>query len=127
MAKKRIIPIDLLEDDYFCSLDYFARLTWIGLVVACADDQGRFIDNPAIVRSKIFLRDDDIKDDKIETIISGFERAGKIIRYKIDNIKLIQIVHWRKYQTPYLASPSKYPPPHGWVDRVKCHKQEYDF
>jgi len=118
-----MISADLFEDDYIYSVDYVARFAWIGLIVSCADDQGRFLDNPAIIYSKIFALDNDITIDKVESIISGFADAGKIVRYQINNKKIIQIVNWWKYQTPSWASPSKYPPPEGWIDRVKCHKQ----
>jgi len=127
MDNIRLIPIKLFEDDYFCSLDYFSRLIWMGLVIACADDQGRFIDNVTLIQSKIFMTHRDIRDNQIENILTGFSNSGKIIRYEANNKKLIQIIDWKKYQNLYSASPSKYPPPHGWVDMVKCHKQEYDF
>ena len=123
MSNRRMISADLFEDDYIYSVDYVARFAWIGLIVSCADDQGRFLDNPAIIYSKIFALDNDITIDKVESIISGFADAGKIVRYQINNKKIIQIVNWWKYQTPSWASPSKYPPPEGWIDRVKCHKQ----
>jgi len=123
MSNRRMISADLFEDDYIYSVDYVARFAWIGLIVSCADDQGRLLDNPAIIYSKIFALDNDITIDKVESIISGFADAGKIVRYQINNKKIIQIVNWWKYQTPSWASPSKYPPPEGWIDRVKCHKQ----
>lgn len=119
MKKKRLIPVDLFEDYFFGSVDYICRLAWIGIIVVCADDQGRFLDNPAIIRAKIFSQDNDIKDDEIESILSLLEAVGEIIRYKIINTKLIQIVHWREYQMPSLASPSQYPAPEGWIDMVK--------
>jgi len=55
-----MISADLFEDDYIYSVDYVARFAWIGLIVSCADDQGRFLDNPAIIYSKIFALDNDI-------------------------------------------------------------------
>ena len=122
MSNRRMISADLFEDDYICSLDYLFRFTWIGIIVSCADDQGRFLDNPAIIRSKVFSLDNEIKDDQIEAMISEFASAGKIVRYQNGNKRLIQIVNWWKYQSPSWASPSKYPAPAGWIDRVKYHK-----
>jgi len=121
MSKRRLITIDLFEDHYFGSLDNLARLTWIGLVVACADDQGRFIDNIAFIRSKIFPYDSDITNDQIESIISKFADDRKIIRYQTGNIKLIQINSWRDYQMISWSSESKYAPPMHWIDRTKKH------
>lgn len=124
MANRRMISADLFEDDFIGSLDFFSRIAWIGLIVACADDQGRFLDNPAIIRSKVFALDNDVKDKKVESTISELSAAGKILRYKSNNKRLIQIVNWWKYQSPSWASPSKFPAPDGWTDRAKYHKQD---
>lgn len=124
MANRRMISADLFEDDFIGSLDFFSRIAWIGLIVSCADDQGRFLDNPAIIRSKVFALDNDVKDKKVESTISELSAAGKILRYQSNNKKLIQIVNWWKYQSPSWASPSKFPAPDGWIDRAKYHRQD---
>lgn len=118
MANKRMITGDLFEDD-ICSEDFFTRLLWIGLIVAAADDQGRLIDNPAIMKARIFPFDNEISDDQIN---NSLIKIGKsILRYSSGGKKLIQIVNWWKYQTPSWAAESKYPAPEGWTDKVKVH------
>lgn len=122
MANRRMISSDIFEDDFIGSLSFFERLVWIGLFAVCADDQGRSIDNPAIIRAKVFPYDRNVDDAKVEAAMEQAARAGKVIRYEASNgTRLLQITKWWQYQTPSWASPSKYPAPDGWVDRVKYH------
>lgn len=120
MANRRMIASDIFEDDFIGSLSYFERLLWIGLITSVADDQGRMMDNPALIRSNVFLYDK-VEDSQVENTISRFSVACKIARYVAGDKHLLQIVNWWKYQTPSWASPSKYPPPTNWVDRYKYH------
>ena len=118
MANKRMITGDLFEDD-ISSEDYFTRLLWIGLIVAVADDQGRIIDNPAIMKARIFPFDENITDKQINDSLAKIGKS--ILRYSAGGKKLIQIVKWWKYQTPSWAAESKYPAPTGWTDKIKVH------
>lgn len=115
----RLIHSDLFEDDFVGSLSYFERLLWIGLFGAVADDQGRFLDNPALVRVKVFLYDANLTDDKVEQALVKLVSAGKIIRYSAGGKRLCQIANWWKYQKPRWAKPSRFPAPDGWIDRVR--------
>jgi hypothetical protein len=117
----RLIHSDLFEDDFVGSLSYFERLLWIGLFGAVADDQGRFLDNPAIIRAKVFPYDANVTDDKVEQALVKLVSAGKIIRYSAGGKRLCQIANWWKHQKPSWASASRYPAPEGWRDRVKMH------
>lgn len=114
-----MITSDLFEDD-ICSESYFTRLLWIGIITAVADDQGRMLDNPAIMRAKIFPLDNEVTDKQI---LESLEKIGKsIYRYiSSDGKKLIQIVKWWDYQTPSWAAPSRFLPPKNWIDRIKVH------
>lgn len=114
-----MITSELFEDD-ISSESYFTRLLWIGIITAVADDQGRMLDNPAIMRAKIFPLDNEVTDQQI---LESLKKIGKsIYRYtSIDGKKLIQIVKWWEYQTPSWAAPSRFLPPDNWIDRVKVH------
>lgn len=120
MAKQRMIYSDVWEDDFFTSLTIFQRLLWIGLITSCADDQGRFQDNAALVRSKVFPIDD-IQISELEAGLTVFCEAGRIARYTAGDKHICQIVNWWKYQTPRWAGRSIYPPPPGWTDRERYH------
>jgi hypothetical protein len=106
-------------DERIGSLNYFGRLVWFVLITGCADDQGRFIDNPAIIKAKGFPYDPGISDLEVEESLKALE--GSIYRYSRNGKHLAQIVNWWKYQRPSWAAPSKYPAPEGWIDRIKIH------
>ena len=120
MANKRMINGETWEDEFFTELTIFERLLWIGIITQCADDQGRFRDNVALIRSNVFPIDD-IRLEDIEQALTQYSKAGKIVRYKADNKHLIQIVNWWKHQKPRWASASNYPTPEKWTDRFRYH------
>jgi hypothetical protein len=121
MANKRLIYQDFFEDDYFGIAELGLRLLWVGLITSAADDQGRVLDNSALIRAKVFMYDANITDEHIEGWLYNLNNDGKIIRYEVDGKKLIQIVNWWEYQIPSWATESKYPSPPDWTDRVRCH------
>lgn len=120
MANKRIIQSAIFEDEFFGELSFFERLLWIGIFTRCADDQGRMLDNPIIIRSQVFPYDD-IQAKDINTGLEVFNGAGKITRYTVQGKKYIQIVKWFDNQQPQWAMPSKYPAPPNWKDRVRSY------
>jgi hypothetical protein len=120
MPNKRMINGYVWEDEFFYVLSIFNRLLWIGVLTACADDQGRFMDNAALIRSKVFPMDD-IPLSQIEDGIKVFASEGKIIRYTEKKKKCAQIVNWWKHQTPRWAGESTLPAPKGWTDRWRYH------
>ena len=123
MANKRMIASDIWRDDFVCTLDYFKRLLWIGMVVTCADDQGRIQDRAGFIASDVFPGEM-LSYETIEDVLKEFEEQGKILRYTDGKVRLIQIINWWNYQSPSWASASKYQAPSGWVDRVKMHVKD---
>ena len=123
MSNRRLISSDLFEDEFIGGLDIFSRYLWVGLITACADDQGRLLANPSVIRAKIFPFDDYSLQD-IDTALRTFVHSGKLIAYQAGGKKLYQIASWWKHQAPSWASPSKYIAPAGWVDRVKVHAKD---
>lgn len=120
MATKRMISSDIWEDDFFTALKMAERLIWIGVITACADDQGRLQDNANLINSKLFPMDDADKT-VMEHAINKFVRAGRLYRYTVNGKKLLQVTNWWKHQTPRWAGKSNYPPPEGWIDRTRFH------
>jgi len=121
MANRRMIYQDFFEDDYFGIAEPLMRLTWIGLITAVADDQGRVLDNSSLIKSKVFVYDRNVNEAMIDEWLCKLDNAGKIMRYEMEGKRLIQIVNWWSYQTPAWANRSKYPAPKEWTDRVRCH------
>ena len=120
MANRRMVTSDLYEDDFYMGLDLFQQNLWIGLIVRCADDQGRIQDNPILIKSQIYPAAD-YPAETVNDAINTFASAGKVMRYEVGGKKMIQIINWWKHQTPSWAAASKYPAPNGWTDRVKVH------
>lgn len=120
MASRRMLASDIFTDEFFCDLTITERLLWIGIIVQCADDQGRLQDKPHLINSRIFP-DDGLSISIINSGLTKFSQTGKITRYKIQDKSLIQINNWWTYQTPAWANPSKFPPPNDWIDRIKIH------
>lgn len=120
MSKGRMISSEIWEDDYFIELSLLERMIWIGLLTCSADDQGRMQDNARLIHSQLFPVDD-LDDSLIEKALEKFASAGKIVRYKSEGKKLIQITNWWRYQSPRWCGKSKYSPPEGWIDRERYH------
>jgi len=117
---RRMIISEMWEDDFFVSLSMIDRLIWIGIISACADDQGRLQDNANLIKSKVFPLDS-FNADNIEAALKRFCKADKILRYTAGGKKIIQIISWWKHQTPQWAGHSILPAPDGWIDRERFH------
>jgi len=125
MAEQRVITSAIFRDEWFGPLPLFHQTLWIGLFAACADDQGRFMDNLALIRAAVSPYKQ-VSTKRIDNALADFEKAGKIIRYEADGNRLIQIANWWDHQHPQWAARSKYPAPDGWVDRVRTkHSGQY--
>jgi len=121
MAQSRLITSDIWADDWFGPLPFFDQALWIGLFSQCADDQGRLLDNPILIRAAVFPYKDTAVLD-IDAALARFAEAGKLIRYQADGKRLIQIVNWWEHQRPQWAQPSKWPAPEGWRDAVRTRQ-----
>ncbi len=126
MANRRMINSEMWEDDFFTALSTFEKLLWIGIITACADDQGRLQDNANIIRSKVFPTED-MPIIEIQGAVDKFIQAGRLDRYIDSGKHLLQIPTWWKHQTPAWAAASNYPPPKDWTDRVRVHRGKKVF
>ncbi|MCK9597668.1 MAG: hypothetical protein M0R06_01430 [Sphaerochaeta sp.] len=124
MAKARLIASSIFEDEWYGVLPFFEQQLWVGLFARCADDQGRLLDNPILIRAAVFpYKDILIKD--IEGAIAQFAAAGRITRYIKDNKMIIQINNWWEHQHPQWASKSKWFAPDGWTDRIRTRENNH--
>lgn len=117
----RSIDKMIWRDEFFMRLSYLERLVWMGLILTCADDQGRLIDNVALIRSDLFPTDgtEDIMEN-IGGAILKFVEHKKVLRYPVGDRYLIQILNWWEYQSSAsFMGRSKYTPPEGWHDRYR--------
>ncbi len=117
---RKIAP-ELWRDDFIIGLNHMERLLWVGLIVTLADDQGRLLNNPRIIRLDIFP-DEKITARQIEKSLEKFSQAKRICIYKAGDKSLIQIINWWKYQSSASwMGKSQYPPPERWHDLFRFH------
>jgi hypothetical protein len=122
----KFISPEIFLDEWFGCLDPIQRLLWIGLLTSCADDQGRFINNPVLIRVRIFPYDPAITKEQIQGHLDYFKESHKIISLQFSQNgatkECMQIANWWKYQKhTHWAAPSELPAPAGWTDRVRSH------
>ena len=116
-----MIDSAIWSDEWFGALPAFEKLVWIGLFGTCADDQGRLLDNTALIRAALFPYEDQSLD-AIEQALTHFAEAQKIIRYEADRKRLVQVARWWEHQRPQWAQASKWTPPVGWLDRIRTRQ-----
>lgn len=121
MANSRVISSAIWEDEWFGPLGFFEQVLWIGLWSKCADDQGRLLDNPILIRAAIFPYKD-VPTETISAALAQFECAGRVHRYQADGKHLLQVVHWWTHQSQQWASASRWPAPAGWTDHVRTRE-----
>jgi hypothetical protein len=121
MAQKRLVDCAIWENDDFGGLTYFQQLLWIGLFTACADDQGRYLDNPHLIRAKLWPFTD-VPIEDIQDGMATFEALGWTKAYTADGKALGQILGWWEHQPMQWAGYSKWQPPEGWQDRVRTRQ-----
>jgi hypothetical protein len=119
---RRMLDSATFQDEFVGELSVLERLLWIGLITACADDQGRLPFNPAIIRATIFPYDEAVTGADISASLEKFADAEKVVIYQDGKgRKLIQIASWWKHQRLQWAQPSIHPAPEGWTDRARYH------
>lgn len=124
----RNITGNIFADEFFGTLKPIHRLLWLGLLINLADDQGRMIDNAALMRSLLFPYDALVSVKDVDKGLALFEAHHKIIRYGVgtngSSKHLIQISNWWKYQkSAQWATRSLYPAPQKWSDRIRVHEK----
>ena len=119
---KRMVYDGVFEDDTLGQMPIPARLLWVGIITAVADDQGRMLDHASLVRSRVFPYDTEITNEMVAKWLDGMVDTEMLLRYQVDDKKLLQVRHWWDYQAPSWAQESKYPAPATWTDRIKVQK-----
>lgn len=117
----RNLDPQIMSDPWFINLDDRGRLGWLMLILNGADDQGRFLLNGRLMKSRLFPADD-LPAVEVLTMLEAFAQAEKVHTYEKDGIRYGQIVNWWKYQigSEWMA-PSRHPAPEGWADRYRVH------
>jgi hypothetical protein len=84
-----------------------------------ADDEGRGIDHPLLIKAAIWPLDEDVSAYQVEAWQEELSRNGRILRYQWEGRNLFQVTNWREHQRPNRPKPSLLPAPsltdHGHV------------
>lgn len=107
MARKRMIDPSFWTDEKIGKLKIENRLLFMGLI-SNADDEGRLVGHPAIIKSTVFPYDE-ISIKKTEEMLNNLAELKIIIIYENDNQTYIQIINFNKYQTINKPTVSRYP------------------
>jgi hypothetical protein len=121
--KGRMFSPEIRKSKNFAKLNFYQRDLFHGLIESCADDQGRMLADPHVIKAAVWTWD----DISIEQVQSDLDvlAGGKfpfILFYDVDEVRYIQVIKWWKWQQGMsYASPSLYPAPAGWTDRIKIN------
>ena len=108
--------IRTIKPEFFTSLDVAnlsrdARLLFVGLWTH-ADDGGRGLNEPRLIKAALFPLDDDITPGDVVGLMVELREQGVLILYAdADNNRLFQVKAWTAHQRIDKPRPSKYVAP----------------
>jgi len=115
VARIRSVKPEFFLSETIAALSVPARLTFIGLWTY-ADDYGRALDNPKLLKAAVWPLDDDMSAGEVAGHLEEFAKTGRICRYAIDGKRYLHVVTWDEHQKPKNPSEPKYP---------ACPKQDH--
>lgn len=115
---RRMIDASLWQNEKFTRMPLGAQMLQIGIITH-ADDQGRTKANPSFLRNQIFPDNEEITNADIQKWLGLMAKNGTILVYTVDEKQYAQLLNWWKYQSLQYASPSQFPRPDGWKDRIR--------
>ncbi len=121
MARIRYLKPEFFSDEGLAELKFETRIAYAGLW-CFADKEGRLEDRPKYLKAMIFPYDNVDMGKQLD--ILSCEKNGSqfpfIQRYKVEDLKLIQIIKWSKHQCPHhTEKESIFPPAPPYKDKEK--------
>lgn len=111
MARIRTIKPGFWTDEKLAEVPRGARLTFAGIISACADDAGRFKANPRVVRGAIYALDDTVTVADVAAELEQLGGIGVVTFYTVNGERFGLVVNWTKHQKIDRPTPSQLPPP----------------
>lgn len=106
MARARNIKPGFFKNEDLAECSAFARLCFAGLWTL-ADREGRLEDRPKRIKGELFAYD----SVEVEPLLQELAKWKFILRYVVDGVAVIQILEFKKHQTPHFKElPSELPP-----------------
>lgn len=98
MPKYRALHVKILDSQDFSDMpDDFTRVMWMLFIVAL-DSEGRGIDNPAWIRSRLFPYRTDVDLEEIENSMRWLAERRMINRYEVNGRRYFEIPNFKNYQ-----------------------------
>lgn len=121
MARGRIVPKSLSTDPRLGRVSLKSDSLLFRMWINC-DDQGRLSGDPDEIKYVVCPNKDEITKADIPELLNELETQRLIKVYNTSKTKAIQLVDWwEEERRLQWASPSRYPPPEGWVDHLRYH------
>lgn len=98
MARSRNIKPGFFKNEDLAECSPWARLLFAGLWVL-ADREGRLEDRPKRIKGELFPFD----SVEVEPLLDELERFRFIARYDASSMRAIQILEFKKHQTPHYS------------------------
>ena len=97
MIRKRMIQPNIWQDEDFGLLSPLAQLVYIGCITQ-ADDEGRLIGHPAVIKSIIFPYGLVTLEQVFDALQEIIAKNRNFVYYEVDKNYYIQFKKWLKYQ-----------------------------
>lgn len=114
MARGRVISQDIAKDKKVNDLSDPLSILGFTWLITFTDVEGRTYGDPAVVRSMVFPRRDDVTVSQMESYIKEWHETGLILWYEANGDKWIMFPNFEKHQ-PWLRkdreAPSTIPAP----------------
>jgi hypothetical protein len=111
MARKaRPLSTSFWTDDKVAHLTRDARLTLIGLITRCADDEGRFVATINTISAELFPFDD-LPPSRVKKWVAEIEREGMVLIYRVNGGTYGWLPKWHAWQKPPHPTKSTLPAP----------------
>ncbi len=119
MARIRTIKPEYFRSPSLARCSFAARLTFAGLWCE-ADDAGRGVADPRLIKGAIWALDDGVLPDDVEDHLVELEKEH-IVLYEVSGKRYFAILNWEDHQSAaFRRSEAKYPAPPG---KAAAHKR----
>lgn len=110
MSRIRTIKPEFFTSQAVGDLPFGARLLFIGLWTQ-ADDEGRLVDSPAVLKGQLFPFDEEVSYHDVSAWLEMLVEAGLIRQYEVDGKWYFLVLGFTEHQRINRPTPSKFPAP----------------
>lgn len=96
--RARNVKPGFLKNEDLADIGPYAQLLFVGLW-QLADRDGKLEDRPRRIKAEIFPYYE--PKPALETLLKHLQEKNFIIRYKVERVKIIQVVNFQKHQSPH--------------------------